>query len=73
MRRPTSSPSTALGEEAGGVVTIEDNAGGVEVATAAGVRCIAFPNENTIGGDFNAAAETVESLHAGRIIGRATQ
>jgi HAD superfamily hydrolase (TIGR01509 family) len=63
-----------LGEEpGGGVVAIEDNVGGVESATAAGVRCIAFPNENTIGGDFSAAAETVESLDAGRIIGLATR
>ena len=56
-----------LGEDATSAVAIEDNVGGVSSATAAGVRCIAFPNENTAGGDFSAADETVESLDAGRV------
>ncbi|TPG27397.1 HAD-IA family hydrolase [Mycolicibacterium hodleri] len=61
-----------LGEDAGNVVAIEDNVGGVSAASAAGIRCIAFPNENTGGGDFSHAAETVDALDAGRIIGIAT-
>jgi HAD superfamily hydrolase (TIGR01509 family) len=52
-----------LGEEPGACVAIEDNLGGVEAAEAAGLRCLAFPNANTAGHDFDAAdarAETVE-------------
>lgn len=51
-----------LGEQAGECVAIEDNEGGVRAAAAADVTCVAFPNENTAGGDFAAATETVESL-----------
>jgi HAD superfamily hydrolase (TIGR01509 family) len=58
-----------LGVDAGSVVAIEDNVGGVAAAAAAGIRCIAFPNENTKGGDFSAATETVESLDAGTVLG----
>lgn len=61
-----------LGESADNVVAIEDNVGGVSAAAAAGVRCIAFPNENTAGGDFSAAAETVDSLDPSRVLGLAT-
>lgn len=57
-----------LGEDAASAVAIEDNVGGVTAATAAGVRCIAFPNENTTGGDFSAADETVDSLDEVRIL-----
>ncbi len=46
---------------AGTAVAIEDNVGGVAAAAAAGVACIAFPNENTAGDDFSAAAETVDA------------
>jgi len=60
-----------LSEDAGSAVAIEDNVGGVAAATSAGVTCIAFPNENTIGADFSAAAETVASLDAGRLLGLA--
>ena len=35
-------------------VAIEDNVGGVNAAAAAGVTCVAFPNENTASGDFSA-------------------
>ena len=49
-------------------VAIEDNVGGVEAAAAAGVPCIAFPNENTAGGDFSAAAETVDALDQRHVI-----
>jgi HAD superfamily hydrolase (TIGR01509 family) len=61
-----------LGEDADSAVAIEDNVGGVAAAFAAGVTCIAFPNENTTGGDFSAAAETVESLDAERVVKLAT-
>ncbi len=58
-----------LGEEAGAVVAIEDNVGGVRAATAAGLTCIAFPNQNTSGGDFSGAKETVDTLEAARVLG----
>ncbi len=58
-----------LSEDAHSAVAIEDNVGGVAAATAAGVTCIAFPNENTAGADFSAAAETVDSLDAARVLG----
>lgn len=57
-----------LGAEAGNAVAIEDNVGGVAAAAAAGIRCVAFPNENTRGGDFSAAAETVDSLVAAKVL-----
>ena len=57
-----------LGVNAASAVAIEDNVGGVAAAVAAGVRCIAFPNENTADGDFAAAAETVDSLDAERLV-----
>ncbi len=58
-----------LSEDAHSAVAIEDNVGGVAAATAAGLTCIAFPNENTAGADFSAAAETVDSLDAARVLG----
>ena len=58
-----------LGENADSAVAIEDNVGGVTAASAAGVRCIAFPNENTVDGDFAAAADTVDSLNAEQLVG----
>jgi HAD superfamily hydrolase (TIGR01509 family) len=57
-----------LDEEAGDVVAIEDNVGGVAAAVAAGIRCVAFPNENTKGGDFSAATEVVDSLDPGSVL-----
>ncbi|GAA2069646.1 HAD family hydrolase [Williamsia deligens] len=51
-----------LGEQAGDVVAIEDNKGGVTAAAAASIRCIAFPNENTAGTTFAEALEQVDSL-----------
>lgn len=51
-----------LGEEPVGCVAIEDNVGGVEAATAAGVQCVALPNENTAGHDFGAAHMVVDRL-----------
>jgi HAD superfamily hydrolase (TIGR01509 family) len=58
-----------LGEDSDSVVAIEDNVGGVAAASAAGVRCIAFPNENTADADFASAAEVVDSLDAERLVG----
>ena len=43
-------------------VAVEDNLGGVQAATAAGVACIAFPNENTAEHDFSGADRRVERL-----------
>ncbi|WP_304105973.1 HAD family phosphatase [Mycolicibacterium bacteremicum] len=57
-----------LGEDAAHAVAIEDNAGGVQAATAAGLTCVAFPNENTSGGDFSAAQTTVDALRADDIV-----
>ncbi len=57
-----------LGVNAAAAVAIEDNVGGVAAAVAAGVRCVAFPNENTADGDFAAATETVDSLDAERLV-----
>ncbi len=61
-----------LGETSDSVVAIEDNVGGVTSAAAAGVQCIAFPNENTTGGDFAAASDTVAALDAERIVALVT-
>ena len=51
-----------LGEDAQACVAIEDNAGGVQAATAAGVACVAFPGENNADHDFGAAARRVDRL-----------
>jgi HAD superfamily hydrolase (TIGR01509 family) len=59
-----------LGEDADAVIAIEDNIGGVAAASAAGVQCVAFPNENTADGDFSGATETVESLDADDLAAR---
>lgn len=50
----------ALEERVGDVVAIEDNVGGVQAARSAGIACVAFPNENTAGHDFD--VERVEAL-----------
>ena len=52
----------ALGEDAGSAVAIEDNPDGVRAAAAAGVTCLAFPNENTVATDFPGAARRVDRL-----------
>lgn len=52
----------ALGEDAAAAVAVEDNADGVRAAAAAGVTCLAFPNENTAGRDFPGASREVERL-----------
>ena len=48
-------------------VAIEDNPDGVSAATAAGVPCLAFPNENTAGIDFAGAERRVERLAAAAV------
>ncbi|MEJ2865211.1 HAD family hydrolase [Actinomycetospora flava] len=53
---------TALGEDAGSAVAIEDNPDGVRAAAAAGVTCLAFPNENTVTTDFPGATRRVDRL-----------
>jgi len=44
-----------LGEKAEDCVAVEDNPGGVKAAQAAGITCVAFPNTNTAGLDFDGA------------------
>lgn len=51
-----------LGESAAECVAVEDNVGGVQSATAAGVSCVAFPNANTADHDFTRAAGRVDEL-----------
>lgn len=57
----------SLGEDAAHCVAIEDNEGGVASASAASIRCVAFPNANTTGADFSAAVEIVDRLDADRV------
>lgn len=52
----------ALGESAGTCVAVEDNPDGVRAAAAAGIACVAFPNENTVVQDFPDAAERVDHV-----------
>lgn len=61
-----------LGEEAADCVAVEDNLGGVASATAAGVRCVAFPNANTSGHDFAQAASVTDHLSYDDLRGLAT-
>lgn len=51
-----------LGVSASDCIAIEDNVDGVRAAQAAGITCVAFPNENTAGHDFSAAAEVVDHI-----------
>lgn len=57
----------ALGETADHCVAIEDNAGGLQAAVAAGIVCVAFPNQNTAQTDFSTAIETVDALDPDRV------
>jgi HAD superfamily hydrolase (TIGR01509 family) len=61
-----------LGEAPEDAVAIEDNVGGTESASAAGVRCIAFPNANTEGHDFPAAAQRTTRLDPAALVGGLT-
>lgn len=56
-----------LSEEPGYCVAIEDNVEGVQAAVAAGLACVAFPNENTAAHDFAAAVGRVDRLDAGEL------
>ena len=51
-----------LGESARDCVAVEDNVDGLASAVAAGLVCEAFPNENTAGHDFSAAARSADHL-----------
>jgi len=51
-----------LSEAPGDCVAIEDNVGGLRAAVAAGLACVAFPNENTAGLDFDGAERRVDRL-----------
>ena len=53
-----------ISEEPGDCVAIEDNVDGVRAAMAAGLACVAFPNENTVDHDFAAAVGRVDRLDA---------
>jgi HAD superfamily hydrolase (TIGR01509 family) len=53
-----------LRETPGDCIAVEDNVGGVQAAVAAGVPCVAFPNENTAADDFTAARRRVDRLDA---------
>lgn len=59
---------TSLGESADDCVAIEDNLGGIESATAAGIACVAFPNENTAAHDLSTAASRVDSLDSDQLM-----
>jgi HAD superfamily hydrolase (TIGR01509 family) len=59
-----------LGEVPGDCIAVEDNTGGVQAAVAAGVPCVAFPNENTADGDFTAARRRVDRLDAAELLER---
>ncbi len=51
-----------LGEKPDDCIAIEDNLSGVASAIAAGLDCVAFPNENTAHHDFNRANHLVDRL-----------
>lgn len=51
-----------LDEQPEDCVAIEDNEGGVQSATAAGLSCVAFPNANTAGHSFEQATDRVDRL-----------
>ncbi len=51
-----------LQEAAEDCVAIEDNVGGIQAAMAAGLACVAFPNENTAAHDVGVATTRVDRL-----------
>jgi HAD superfamily hydrolase (TIGR01509 family) len=57
-----------LGQVPGECVAVEDNVGGVQAALAAGLTCVAFPNENTAGDDFTGAERLVDRLDAAELL-----
>lgn len=52
----------SLGQERDGCIAIEDNIDGVRAAQAAGLTCVAFPNENTVDQDFGTAQARIMEL-----------
>lgn len=56
-----------MSEEPGDCVAIEDNVEGVQAAVAAGLACVAFPNENTSAQDFASAVGRVDRLDAAEL------
>lgn len=52
----------SLGVRSEDCVAVEDNVDGLLAAVAAGVTCVAFPNENTSDHDFAAAEARVDRL-----------
>ncbi len=79
VERPKPDPSAyevaleRLGADAGDCIAIEDNVGGVRSAVAAGLTCVAFPNQNTAGHDFDGAATTVERIDLDALTGLGAQ
>ncbi|MDQ6697613.1 MAG: HAD-IA family hydrolase [Actinomycetota bacterium] len=57
----------SLGVAAKDAIAIEDNLGGLASARAAGVACVAFPNENTAGHAFEGAVATVDRIDLDRL------
>lgn len=51
-----------LGEDPGACVAVEDDIGGVKAANAAGIACVAFPNEHTAGHDFSGSVARRDRL-----------
>ena len=47
-----------LGLDSGDCIAVEDNVGGAQSAAAAGIMCVAFPNENTVTHDFGSTPIT---------------
>lgn len=78
VEEPKPSPSaylfalSELGADATDAIAIEDNEGGVRSAVEAGIACVAFPNENTAGGEFSDATETVDAIDLDRLSELAT-
>ncbi len=58
----------SLGEDSDDCVAVEDNVDGVAAAVAAGVACVAFPNENTAEHDFSAAEREVDRLELDELV-----
>ncbi|MCD2196911.1 HAD-IA family hydrolase [Actinomycetospora endophytica] len=56
-----------LGLDASRCLAVEDNPGGAHAAAAAGVPCVAFPNENTADLEFAGVTGRVEALDLGEL------
>lgn len=53
-------------------IAIEDSSSGVQSAVAAGIKCIAFPNEFTQNQNFEQASEVVSDLSESALLSNAT-